>query len=194
MAAHDTEERQDAHDRRAPTSSPPSFGDTSATTVSRAKRDSCSGGPRGRAVPLRRDAFYDSGWRPALRAAGFPGDRFSFYALRHFCASHLLAEGASITAVAAHLGDTGRDRQPSASTTCATWRLAGLCGDDTPAPARQEHEALTGYGQFATVEIRLALPKSDKKLGSDTWQPWRLAAFVAWRNRAPRSRLCPSLI
>jgi site-specific recombinase XerD len=29
-----------------------------------------------------------------------------FHSLRHFCASTLLAEGAPITAVAGHLGDT----------------------------------------------------------------------------------------
>jgi integrase len=52
-----------------------------------------------------RDQFYDSGWRPALRRAGLP-DRFTFHALRHFCASSLLAEGAPLTAVAGHLGDT----------------------------------------------------------------------------------------
>jgi integrase len=55
---------------------------------------------------LRRDQFYDSGWRPALKAAGLAEDRFVFHSLRHFCASTLLAEGAPITAVAGHLGDT----------------------------------------------------------------------------------------
>jgi integrase len=54
---------------------------------------------------LRRDQFYDSAWRPALRDAGLAG-RFTFHALRHFCASSLLAEGAPFTAVAGHLGDT----------------------------------------------------------------------------------------
>jgi integrase len=33
-------------------------------------------------------------------------DRFKFHSLRHFCASTLLAEGAPVTAVAGHLGDT----------------------------------------------------------------------------------------
>jgi integrase len=55
---------------------------------------------------MRRDQFYDSAWRPSLRAAGLAPDRFKFHALRHFCASMLLAEGAPITAVAGHLGDT----------------------------------------------------------------------------------------
>jgi len=32
--------------------------------------------------------------------------RFVFHAMRHFCPSTLLAEGASITAVAGHLGAT----------------------------------------------------------------------------------------
>jgi integrase len=55
---------------------------------------------------LRRDQFYASAWRPALRAAGLAEDRFVFHSLRHWCASTLLAEGAPITAVAGHLGDT----------------------------------------------------------------------------------------
>lgn len=56
--------------------------------------------------PMRRDQFYASAWHPALRGAGLAEDRFVFHALRHFCASTLLAEGAPITAVAGHLGDT----------------------------------------------------------------------------------------
>jgi integrase len=61
----------------------------------------------GRGAPmLRRDQFYASGWRPALVAAGLAPDRFKFHSLRHFCASTLLAEGAPLTAVAGHLGDT----------------------------------------------------------------------------------------
>ena len=55
---------------------------------------------------LRRDQFYDSGWKPALKMAGLPIDRFVFHACRHWCASTLLAEGAPLTAVAGHLGDT----------------------------------------------------------------------------------------
>lgn len=75
---------------------------------------------------LRRDQLYDSAWKPALMAAGMcdrckadglskPGRgkgctcrtlTFKFHALRHFCASMLLAEGAPITAVAGHIGDT----------------------------------------------------------------------------------------
>lgn len=54
---------------------------------------------------MRRDQFYSSAWTPALAGAGMQG-RFTFHALRHFCASTLLAEGASLTAVAGHLGDT----------------------------------------------------------------------------------------
>jgi integrase len=45
-------------------------------------------------------------WHRALRGAGLVPDRFTFHALRHFCASSLLAEGAPLTAVAGHLGDT----------------------------------------------------------------------------------------
>jgi integrase len=55
---------------------------------------------------LRRDQFYASAWRPALLGAGLADDRFNFHALRHFCASTLLAEGAPLAAVAGHLGDT----------------------------------------------------------------------------------------
>lgn len=55
---------------------------------------------------MRRDQFYASAWRPALAGAGLPSDRFTFHALRHFCASTLLAEGAPLSAVAGHLGDT----------------------------------------------------------------------------------------
>lgn len=54
---------------------------------------------------MRRDQFYASAWKPALEAAGLAG-RFTFHALRHFCASTLLAEGAPLSAVAGHLGDT----------------------------------------------------------------------------------------
>jgi integrase len=61
-------------------------------------------GPRG-APMMRRDQFYASAWKPALRAAGLAEDRFKFHACRHWCASTLLAEGAPITAVAGHLGD-----------------------------------------------------------------------------------------
>jgi integrase len=55
---------------------------------------------------LRRDQFYSSGWRPALRGAGLPERRFRFHACRHWYASTLLAEGAPLAAVAGHLGDT----------------------------------------------------------------------------------------
>ncbi|MEY2454067.1 MAG: hypothetical protein QOD92_3641 [Acidimicrobiaceae bacterium] len=55
---------------------------------------------------IRRDQFYSSAWRPALVGAGLAEDRYKFHSLRHFCASMLLAEGAPLTAVAAHLGDT----------------------------------------------------------------------------------------
>ncbi len=55
---------------------------------------------------LRRDQFYASTWTPALVGAGLAADRFKFHSLRHFCASTLLAEGAPLSAVAGHLGDT----------------------------------------------------------------------------------------
>jgi integrase len=62
-------------------------------------------GARG-AEMLRRDQFYAAAWKPALRGAGLADDQFVFHALRHFAASTLLAEGAPLTAVAGHLGDT----------------------------------------------------------------------------------------
>ena len=63
------------------------------------------GGRRGTPM-MRRDQFYASAWHPALVGAGLAKDRFVFHSLRHFCASSLLAEGAPLTAVAGHLGDT----------------------------------------------------------------------------------------
>lgn len=51
-------------------------------------------------------SFYDSAWRPALKAAGLEEDRYTFHALRHFAASSLLAAGADVATVAGHLGDT----------------------------------------------------------------------------------------
>jgi len=81
-----------------------------AVELRRHMRDHVSDGVLFRGVRgaelLRRDQFYSSGWRPALRAAGLPADRFKFHACRHWCASTLLAEGAPLTAVAGHLGDT----------------------------------------------------------------------------------------
>lgn len=79
----------------------------------------------GRDAVLRRDAFYDSCWKPALDAAGLAG-RFKFHSLRHWCASSLLAEGASLTAVAGHLGDTVQ----TVSSTYAHWLR-----DDRDVPA-----------------------------------------------------------
>ena len=75
---------------------------------------------------LRRDQFYSSGTKPALTAAGLAKDRFVFHACRHWCASTLLAEGAPLTAVAGHLGDTVE----TVSRTYVHW----LCDDhDVPA-------------------------------------------------------------
>lgn len=54
---------------------------------------------------MRRDQLYASAWKPALEAADLNG-RFTFHALRHFCASTLLAEAAPLSAVAGHLGDS----------------------------------------------------------------------------------------
>jgi integrase len=46
------------------------------------------GGRRG-TPRMRRDQFYASAWKPALRGAGLADDRFVFHSLRHFCASML---------------------------------------------------------------------------------------------------------
>jgi hypothetical protein len=54
---------------------------------------------------MRRDQFYASAWYPALEGAGMPR-RFKFHSLRHHAASAMLAAGADIAQVAAHLGDT----------------------------------------------------------------------------------------
>jgi integrase len=51
-----------------------------------------------------------------LKAAGLEG-RFVFDGLRHFAASTPLAEGAPVTAVAGHLGDTAQ----TVSSTYAHW-------------------------------------------------------------------------
>lgn len=67
--------------------------------------------------PRRRDVFYSAVWRPALVAAGLRAEPdpdenvegrsgYKFHALRHWCASSMLAEGVPVTAVAGHLGDT----------------------------------------------------------------------------------------
>ena len=42
------------------------------------------------APTLRRDQFYSSCWRLALRKAGFREDRLVFHACHHWCASTLL--------------------------------------------------------------------------------------------------------
>lgn len=94
--------------------------------------------------PMRRDQFYASAWRPALRGAELAEDRFVFHSLRHFCASMLLAEGVPITAVAGHLGDTVE----TVSRTYVHWLrddrdvpaavLDRVLAPDAP-PARDEH-------------------------------------------------------
>lgn len=52
----------------------------------------------------RQTEFYRAAFVPTLRTAELE-DRFTFHALRHFCASSLLAEGASLPIVAGYLGD-----------------------------------------------------------------------------------------
>jgi integrase len=109
---------------------------------------------------LRRDQWYDSAWRPALAAAGVAlmcercraeglaepgrGDRcecpplaFRFHATRHWCASTMLAEGAPITAVAGHLGDTVE----TVSRTYAHWLR-----DDRDVPAEVLDRVLAPEG------------------------------------------------
>jgi integrase len=60
----------------------------------------------GQAGQLHRNRFYDLAWRPALVAAGLDAYRFRFHALRHFCASSMLADGVALVAVAGYLGNT----------------------------------------------------------------------------------------
>lgn len=97
----------------------------------------------GRGALLRRDYLYDSGWKPALRGAGLPADRFVFHSLRHFCASTLLAEGAPLTAVAGHLGDTVE----TVSRTYVHWLR-----DDRDVPAAVLDRVLTLPGEDATAD------------------------------------------
>lgn len=110
---------------------------------------------------LRRDQFYDSAWKPALLGASIceqcrAEDRsrpsqddgctcrpltFVFHSLRHWCASTLLAGGASLTAVAGHLGDTVEtvaqvyvhwlrdDRSVPAKVLDRVVPVAGMCHD-----------------------------------------------------------------
>lgn len=60
----------------------------------------------GRGAPLQRGVFYKSAWRPALKAAELPEDRYRFHSLRHWCASSMLGHPrGSLPMVAAHLGD-----------------------------------------------------------------------------------------
>jgi integrase len=84
--------------------------DATALELRRHLREHQGGGilfrtPR-RGGSFRRDEFYASAWRPALRGAGLGPGRFKFHSLRHFCASSMLAEGVPLPAVAGHLGDT----------------------------------------------------------------------------------------
>ena len=85
---------------RSPKRSRSNSGDTSATTRA---AGSCSGAsevPCGAGTPSTTLPGAPR-WSTPL-AAG----RFVFHSLRHFAASSMLAEGAPITAVAGHLGDT----------------------------------------------------------------------------------------
>lgn len=54
---------------------------------------------------MRRSAFYGVAWQPALSGAGLVPHRYKFHALRHFCASAMLAQGVPVPAVAGHIGD-----------------------------------------------------------------------------------------
>lgn len=55
---------------------------------------------------LRRDAFYDAAWKPALKAAELDERRFKFHSARHFAVSNMLAAGVSVVEVAAYVGDS----------------------------------------------------------------------------------------
>lgn len=69
--------------------------------------------------------FYEQAWYPTLEKVGMPR-RFDFHALRHFCVSNLLAEGAPLPAVAGYVGDTVQ----TVSRTYAHWLR-----DDEDVPA-----------------------------------------------------------
>jgi integrase len=61
----------------------------------------------GRGNALHRKVAYKPAWKPALKAAGLPEDRYVFHSLRHWCASSMLSHPrGSLPAVADHLGDT----------------------------------------------------------------------------------------
>lgn len=110
----------------------------------------------GRDAAMRRDAFYDSAWHPALSTAGLDEGRYVFHSLRHWCASSMLAEGAPITAVAGHLGDTVE----TVSRTYAHWlrddrHIPALILDRLLAP-RESEDQLRTEGDSATCRADIA--------------------------------------
>lgn len=54
----------------------------------------------------RREEFYEKGWKPALRAAGLPEDRYVFHSTRHYCVSAMIENGVPTQEVARYVGDT----------------------------------------------------------------------------------------
>lgn len=53
----------------------------------------------------RREVFYEKAWRPALRAAGLPEDRYKFHSTRHYCVSAMIENGVPTQEVARYVGD-----------------------------------------------------------------------------------------
>lgn len=93
---------------------------------------------------MHRNRFYAVGWHPALTGAGL--GRFRFHALRHFCASSLLAEGAPLVAVAAYLGNTAE----VVSRTYAHW----LRDDrEVPATVLDRMLAPSGTGDSRVTDV-----------------------------------------
>jgi integrase len=88
---------------------------------------------------LDRGTFY-ADWAATLKGAGVR--HYKFHALRHLCASTLLAEGAAITAVAGHLGDTVQ----TVSSTYAHWLR-----DDRDVPAEVLDRVLAPAADAAVV-------------------------------------------
>ncbi len=104
---------------------------------------------------IRRDQFYASAWRPALVGAGLAKDRYKFHSLRHFCASTLLAEGAPLTAVAGHLGDTVE----TVSRTYVHWLR-----DDRDVPAEVLDRVLRSVAVRVGLSTRLSTEAASGRL------------------------------
>jgi integrase len=137
----------------------------------------------GRGALMRRDAFYKSAWRPALAGAGLAPDRFVFHSLRHFAASSMLAEGAPITAVAGHLGDTVETIErtyaaanpvgPEGDNRPAGLDIAGADRDSGSPPAAQAQRA-SGRSRWGRRSNVPAEPRPRMRHRGATAQPLRV--------------------